>query len=253
MMDNTKLVTLRRAQRLVTKTMSEISTAKAAAITAANSYTDQEISTLSAVVDGKQDELAFMSGNYDKTSNKAVTASDLSAAVAGLSGAMHFAGEVETLPSTVEGYNSGDVILVGNKEYVCDGTKWIELGDETIYAVKGDIKNADIASDAAIAQSKIAGLVDALAAKATNTRVEALETYVGTASEGSTAATGLTAQVEALESAVGTAGSYNFDAAGAAAAVQGDTTATVEDIEDAINSFTECTEAEIDALFTAVA
>ena len=43
---------------------------------------------------------------------------------------------------------------------------WHELGDETIYAVKGEIVDANIKDNAAIAQSKIAGLTDALAAKA---------------------------------------------------------------------------------------
>lgn len=56
--------------------------------------------------------------------------------VAGLSGAMHFIGKVDTLPKSVSGYKSGDVILVGTKEYVCDGSKWVELGDEGIYALK---------------------------------------------------------------------------------------------------------------------
>ena len=97
-----------------------------------------------------------------KISNKAVTANDLSAAVAGLSGAMHFEGVKDSIPEDNTGYESGDVILVGNKEYVFDGTTWHELGDEFIYAVKGSIKNVDIADDAAIAQSKIAGLSDRL-------------------------------------------------------------------------------------------
>ena len=61
----------------------------------------------------------------------------------------------------------GDVVTYNAKEYVYDGSAWRELGDETSYAVKGSIKDADIAADAAIAQSKIAGLTDALAAKAT--------------------------------------------------------------------------------------
>ena len=65
-----------------------------------------------------------------------VTGAQVQAAIAGLSGAMHFAGKVEALPVTVAGYEAGDVILVGTKEYVCDGTKWVELGDEGIYALK---------------------------------------------------------------------------------------------------------------------
>lgn len=93
-------------------------------------------------------------------------------AVAGLSGAMHFVGQSTTDPTlpagpTIEGvtsYAAGDVVTFGTKEYVKDKTgTWVLLGDEGSYAVKGAISNADIADDAAIAQSKIAGLPDALA------------------------------------------------------------------------------------------
>lgn len=65
-----------------------------------------------------------------------VTGAQVQAAIAGLSGAMHFIGKVDALPESVAGYKSGDVILVGNKEYVCDGAKWVELGDEGLYALK---------------------------------------------------------------------------------------------------------------------
>lgn len=83
--------------------------------------------------------------------------------VAGLSGAMHFVGIVDELPATG---NSGDVVILDHKEYVYNGTAWAELGDETIYAIKGEIVNADIAANANIDQSKISGLVDDLANKA---------------------------------------------------------------------------------------
>lgn len=91
-------------------------------------------------------------------------------ATAGLTGAMHFIGEaaVAIIPYSsvdprINGYNfgraqAGDVILYGQQEYVWDGGQWVLLGDEGSYAVKGSIKNADIAADAEIDQSKIAGL-----------------------------------------------------------------------------------------------
>lgn len=68
-----------------------------------------------------------------------ITADDL-----GLSNAMHFAGVVASLPtaSKTDSYSNGDVILVGNKEYVRSGKSdsaagsWVELGDESSYAVK---------------------------------------------------------------------------------------------------------------------
>lgn len=86
--------------------------------------------------------------------------------VAGLSGAMHFAGVVTQLPASGK---AGDVVVMGTKEYVYvnDVDKWVELGDEGTHAIKGEIVNADIKAGAAIDQSKIAGLTDALAGKAT--------------------------------------------------------------------------------------
>ena len=124
-----------------------------------------KITDLQTTLDGKQATVAWQSNNYDPSTNKAITKSDLDAAVAGLAGAVHFIGVVEALPGTA---NNGDICIFGHKEYVyaTSDNSWHELGDETIYAVKGQIKDADIASDASIAQSKIAGLTDALNAKA---------------------------------------------------------------------------------------
>ena len=65
---------------------------------------------------------------------------DLKSQIGGVTGALHFKGVVDELPEDLSTYNEGDVILVGNKEYVCndeDGTKsWVELGDEGSYALK---------------------------------------------------------------------------------------------------------------------
>ena len=138
-----------------------------------------KVTGLQGALDAKQDTVAF-EGAYDKTTNKAATMADVTSAVAGLSGAMHFRGVVAPLPADTTGYASGDVILVGNKEYVCDGKAWHELGDESIYAVKGSIVDADIAANAAIAQSKIAGLTTDLADKATKAQVEAISTDLDT-------------------------------------------------------------------------
>lgn len=119
----------------------------------------------------KQDTLTI-ADSYDADTNPVATKKTVTDAVAGLSGAMHFIGQSTTDPTlpagpTIEGvtaYAAGDVVTFGTKEYVKDkaGT-WVLLGDEGSYAVKGAISNTDIADDAAIAQSKIAGLPDALA------------------------------------------------------------------------------------------
>lgn len=96
----------------------------------------------------------------------------------GLTGAMHFIGE-STVPITensrvdpqILDYNfrnaqPGDVILANNaQEYVWTGSSWRLLGDEGSYAIKGSIRNADIAENANIDQAKIDGLTDALDSK----------------------------------------------------------------------------------------
>lgn len=76
--------------------------------------------------------------------------------------------------------HSGDVILLryttdnnveATREFVWDGSAnnghgaWILLGDEGSYAIKGSITNADIASNAGIAQSKIQNLTSDLNSK----------------------------------------------------------------------------------------
>ena len=135
--------------------------------------TTAKITGLDTALAGKQDTLVFNTA-YNASSNKAATMADVTKAVSGLSGAMHYIGESTTDPAggtaTVEGHEdwaSGDVVTYNAKEYVYDGTKWRELGDESSFAVKGSIVDADIAAGANIAQSKIAGLETALAGKAT--------------------------------------------------------------------------------------
>lgn len=131
-----------------------------------------KVTGLTTALAGKQDTLVFNTA-YNASTNKAATMTDVTNAVAGLSGAMHYIGESTTDPATevtvpgVDEFAKGDVVTYNAKEYVYDGSAWRELGDETSFAVKGSIKDADIAADAAIAQSKIAGLETALAGKAT--------------------------------------------------------------------------------------
>lgn len=131
-----------------------------------------KVTGLTNALDGKQDSLVFNTA-YDGSTNKVATMTDVTNAVAGLSGAMHYIGESTTDPATevtvsgVDEFAKGDVVTYNAKEYVYDGATWRELGDESSFAVKGSIKDADIAADAAISQSKIAGLETALAGKAT--------------------------------------------------------------------------------------
>lgn len=132
-----------------------------------------KVTNLDTTLAGKQDTIVFNT-TYNADTNKAATMQDITTAVSGLSGAMHYVGESTTDPSTgtatVEGHEdwvAGDVVTYNAKEYVYDGENWRELGDEASYAIKGSITNSDIAAGAAIDQSKIANLVTDLAAKAT--------------------------------------------------------------------------------------
>ena len=90
--------------------------------------------------------------------------------LSGISSAMHFIGIANSIivdgeadDPYITGYSinnaqNGDVIATDNgEEYVWYNDAWHILGPENIYAVSGQIKNSDIKSDAAIAQSKIAG------------------------------------------------------------------------------------------------
>lgn len=132
--------------------------------------THDKISDWTTELAKKQDTLTI-ADSYNAETNPVATKKTVTDAIAGLSGAMHFIGQSSTDPTlpagpTIEGvtsYAAGDVVTFGTKEYVKDkaGT-WVLLGDEGSYAVKGAISNADIADDAAIAQSKVAGLPDAL-------------------------------------------------------------------------------------------
>ena len=152
-------------------------------------YRPSDTAIFPAQIEDTRDAIKFMLDNSDKynaDTNKAATMTDVQNAVAGLSGAMHYVGESTTDPSTgtatVEGHEdwvAGDVVTYNAKEYVYDGENWRELGDESSYAIKGSIVDADIAPNANIAQSKIANLVTDLAAKATpadiTSAIEALD------------------------------------------------------------------------------
>ena len=132
-----------------------------------------QVNGLAGALAAKQDTLAFQSDNYDKETNKAITKSDLDTAIAGLTGVTHFKGVVENLPASAE---NGDIYIK------TDGTEHIyvkpdaltegrfeELGDQNSHIKHGTVVDSDIAANAAIAQSKIAGLTDALATKANTT------------------------------------------------------------------------------------
>lgn len=111
-----------------------------------------------ALIDSFGDAVTY---NVDKTfsadseniaTSKAI-ATYLEGAIAGLTGAMHFAGvktEEEFANGTLAG-TAGDVIIVGSAEYVYDGTKWVLIGDEGVYATVAGVEAAYVKKSLTIA------------------------------------------------------------------------------------------------------
>ena len=143
-----------------------------------------KVNQANGVVSAELGELVFNSA-YNAESNKAATMSDITDTLANLNGAMRFKGVKDSVPTDNSGYISGDVIIVGTKEYVFDGTNWIELGDETTAGtlITGITSNSTSTadktvtahtqangvvtltySDIAIAERQVAGLTDKLTA-----------------------------------------------------------------------------------------
>ena len=113
------------------------------------SQTDGKI----AVTHKTATEVLGFEGNYDKTSNPIATRKYVLDSVADLNGAMHFIGVSTTDPNgesgptvtSVASFKAGDVVVFGYDEYVFDGTKWLALGNESIYAKKTEV-NDDFAA-----------------------------------------------------------------------------------------------------------
>lgn len=101
----------------------------------------------------------------------------------GLSGAMHFEGVKTEIPTDVTGYESGDVIIVGNKEYVFNNGAFVEFGDasvnaKAITALTGRMDTAE--SDIDTLQSDLDTAEAAIATKAEQTALdEAVEALQG--------------------------------------------------------------------------
>lgn len=126
---------------------------------------------------------------------------DLKTKIVGLTGAMHFVGTSTTDPAlesgaTVEGKSSfaaGDVCLFGQKEYVYDGKKWVELGDEGSHLTKTEASNTyatkvQVANDIGTAKTELTTAIgtaknEAISTAGTNadTKIaEALKAYTTT-------------------------------------------------------------------------
>ena len=85
----------------------------------------------------KQNNLPFSDDTQPSEQNYVIRKND----IADLAGAMHFEGIVDAIPPTGN-YNAGDLVILKdtNKEYVFDGTNWLELGDEGTHATKAALE-----------------------------------------------------------------------------------------------------------------
>ena len=145
---------------------------------------------------------------------------DLEGKISGVTGAMHFKGVLDVLPSDLSSYEAGDVVVVDKKEYVCaasgpDGAKeWHELGDEGSHLTKNDAAKtyktiASYNTEKATLEQNIQAAADAVAAierdylKATD-KTE-LSTAIGEKADQTSldatnkAATALKGRVDAIE------------------------------------------------------
>ena len=112
--------------------------AAAQALVDAKAYTDGEIGKLGTAA--KKDVLT--GAIADSTSDDLVTAAQVKAYASGVVGAMHFRGAVENTGAITDPA-SGDICLVGTKEYVYNGTDWVLFGDEGAYDTKGAASTAE--------------------------------------------------------------------------------------------------------------
>ena len=111
---------------------------------AINTLTNVTIKGINDTISGINGEIITIK---EKDSAQDGRLSTLEDQIKGLSGAMHFRG-VSTTDPTAEGgatvsgvtsFTSGDVVLYNKKEYVYDGSKWVELGDESSYALASNV------------------------------------------------------------------------------------------------------------------
>ena len=149
------------------------------------------------VVTAELGELHFESA-YNAETNKAATMKDVTAAVAGLAGAMHFRGVVEgdTFEAAIAAsgmtFAAGDIVLYKTVEYVYDGSKWVQLGDESLAGQL--IENLDVADITVGADSTVeyVGQEDGLL-RAKAVKIQIAQSQV----------TGLEGRLEAIEAEFG--------------------------------------------------
>ena len=135
------------------------------------------------------DVLSF-AGNYNGAENPIATRDYVTSAVSDLNGAMHFIGVSTTDPLSENGptiagvasFKAGDVVLFGYDEYVYDGTKWVTLGNESIYAKDSEVntKIAAVRKELADAKTALQGEIDSDIATAHTAITKEIGDKIGT-------------------------------------------------------------------------
>lgn len=90
-----------------------------------------EISEANGVVSATKRDLKFKTA-YNSENNKVATEADVKEVVNKFSKSLTYKGMLDKLPTDVSGYKAGDVIIVKTLEYIFDGTKFDQFGDEGI-------------------------------------------------------------------------------------------------------------------------
>lgn len=171
-----------------------------------------------------------IAGTYATKATVETISSDVNTLKTTVKSGMRYVGESTTAPvgtsgATVEGYtsfNNGDICFFGNKEFIYNGKlkTWRELGDEGTHATHDYVDNAvktakddltteigkvntAVGTEKDRAQQAEQDLQAAINNKADNStvttisgKVDTLEEKVGSAKDGSTAATGLYKAIE---------------------------------------------------------
>ena len=101
-----------------------------------------KLDEMDTAIAGKQEKLTFVGDSGlvvtpgATEGSRVVTEEFVISKLADLTGAMIFVGRLDAVPSDNAQYEAGNVILVGDVEYVFDGTSWLELGNESIYQLE---------------------------------------------------------------------------------------------------------------------
>ena len=90
-----------------------------------------EISEANGIISATKRDLKFKTA-YNSEKNKVATEADVKAVVDQFSKSLTYKGMLDELPTDVSGYKTGDVIIVKTLEYIFDGTKFDQFGDEGI-------------------------------------------------------------------------------------------------------------------------